>query len=428
MRLIQLSRRSKFLATALSGLVLSACGGGSGDSLTSQSKMFTADGGVSSFYQWTGAVPATPGILLQQEALPVSQVLPNASQGIRILYSSTDGDDGKTAIYVSGDLQLPKGVPPAGGWPLIAWSHGTVGVADVCAPSWTVRNPRDVDYLDAWLAQGYAVVSTDYQGLGTPGLHPYLHARPEAYSVLDSIRAVSKAFPQLSSSIVVVGQSQGAQGAIATAAYAPSYAPEIKLLGTVATGVPYQLQSLLAYLDGLTAQVPASGFTSVLATLEAYAWLGYATAESVLPNFVLSDRLTVKGKAFYSVAATQCLGPIEDYITQNKLVTSDVFSAAVTDWVTLTMQYANYPTLKFAAPVFVGTGTLDTDIPTAVQYLFAKDACAAGSTVEQHYYAGQNHKSTLLASLVDSKTFVQKLFAGQPITSNCAALTPPPAN
>ncbi|MDB5767368.1 MAG: secretory lipase [Collimonas fungivorans] len=427
MRHTQFSRPSKLIVAALLGLALGACGGGGGDdNVVPQSKAFTADGGVSAFYRWNAVLPSAPGVLLQQEPLPASQVLPNASQAVRILYSSTDGDDGKTAIYVSGDLQLPKGAPPVGGWPLIAWAHGTVGVADVCAPSWTVRDPRDVDYLDAWLAQGYAVVSTDYQGLGTPGLHPYLHARPEAYSVLDSIRAVSKNFPQLSSSVVIVGQSQGAQGAIATAAYAPSYAPEIKLLGTVATGVPYQLQSVLAYLNALTAQVPTSGFTSVLGTLEAYAWLGYATAERVVPGFVLSDHLTAKGKAFYAVAASQCLGPIEDNIMQNKLVTSDVFNGDVTTWATQTLQSSNYPTVKFAAPVFVGTGTLDTDIPTAVQYLFAKDACAAGSTIEQHYYPGQTHDSTVLVSLADSKPFVQKLFAGLPITSNCAALTPPP--
>jgi hypothetical protein len=111
---------------------------------------------------------------------------------------------------------------------------------------------------------------------------------------------------------------------------------------------------------------------------------------------------------------------------QNKLVTADVFNGDVTAWATQTLQSSNYPTVKFAAPVFVGTGTLDTDIPTVVQYQFAKDACTAGSTIEQHYYAGQDHDGTVLASLVDSKPFVQKLFAGQPITSNCAALTPPP--
>ena len=120
MRVTRLNQSSKFLAAILLCFLLAACGGGSGDGLAPQSKMFTADGGVSAFYRWDGTIPTTPGVLLQQEAMPAALVLPNAAQGIRILYSSTDGDDGKTANYVSGDLQLPKGTPPAGGWPVIA--------------------------------------------------------------------------------------------------------------------------------------------------------------------------------------------------------------------------------------------------------------------------------------------------------------------
>jgi hypothetical protein len=73
---------------------------------------------------------------------------------------------------------------------LPAWAHGTVGIADVCAPSWAGRSEPDITYLNHWLDQGYAVVASDYQGLGTPGGHPYLTTRPEAYSVLDSVRAV----------------------------------------------------------------------------------------------------------------------------------------------------------------------------------------------------------------------------------------------
>jgi hypothetical protein len=70
----------------------------------------------------------------------------------------------------------------------MAWAHGTVGIADVCAPSWAGRSERDITYLNHWLDQGYAVVASDYQGLGTGGGHPYLIARPEASSVLDSVR------------------------------------------------------------------------------------------------------------------------------------------------------------------------------------------------------------------------------------------------
>ncbi len=29
----------------------------------------------------------------------------------------------------------PKRAVPAKGWPIVAWAHGTTGVADQCAPS-----------------------------------------------------------------------------------------------------------------------------------------------------------------------------------------------------------------------------------------------------------------------------------------------------
>ena len=122
-------------------------------------------------------------------------------------------------------------------WP-IAWAHGTTGIADVCAPSWGPRSARDTDYLYAWLAQGYAIVATDYQGLGTPGGHPWLYVRPEAYSVLDSVRAALDAFPVLSKSVVIVGQSQGGHAAVSASLLSSRYSPELHIKGTVVTGVP----------------------------------------------------------------------------------------------------------------------------------------------------------------------------------------------
>jgi alkylhydroperoxidase/carboxymuconolactone decarboxylase family protein YurZ len=131
---------------------------------------------------------------------------------------------------------LDNGVKPA----------GTVGIADICAPSWQARSYRDVRYLNEWLSQGFAVVATDYQGLGTPGPHPYLKVRPEAYSVLDSVRAVLRDVPGLANKIVIIGQSQGGGAAFATAAFAPDYAPELDIRGSVATGIPYLAPKAIA--------------------------------------------------------------------------------------------------------------------------------------------------------------------------------------
>jgi len=148
------------------------------------------DGRVSEFYSWSGELSGPPGRLLRSEPLPATLGLANAARQERILYTSTDGIEGKSLIAISGALFIPKGTPPQEGWPLLAWAHGTVGIADICAPSWQARSYRDVRYLNEWLSQGFAIVATDYQGLGTPGPHPYLKVRPDAYSVLDSVRAV----------------------------------------------------------------------------------------------------------------------------------------------------------------------------------------------------------------------------------------------
>jgi hypothetical protein len=99
-------------------------------------------------------------------------------------------------VAVSGSVAVPTGKPPKGGWPVITWAHGTTGVADVCAPSRDFAgtpNPTGETYingdLSAWLAAGYAVLRTDYQGLGTPGKHPYLIGKAEGRGVLDIVQA-----------------------------------------------------------------------------------------------------------------------------------------------------------------------------------------------------------------------------------------------
>lgn len=85
-----------------------------------------------------------------------------------------------------------------------------MGFADQCAPSRRGPSKRDQAYLNAWLEKGFAVVATDYQGLGTEGVHPYLLYRPEAYSALDAARAViGDRSLDIQNRIVLIGQSQG---------------------------------------------------------------------------------------------------------------------------------------------------------------------------------------------------------------------------
>lgn len=72
---------------------------------------------------------------------------------------------------------------------MAAWAHGTVGLGDDCAPSTRPRSDRDAEYLGRWLREGYAVVASDYAGLGTPGLHKYLNGEAAARGVVDAVVA-----------------------------------------------------------------------------------------------------------------------------------------------------------------------------------------------------------------------------------------------
>ena len=121
----------------------------------------SGDGGVSAFYQWAAPLSQAYGTVLRQEAFEVPGL---GYRGYRVLYTARDGVREGQVAPVSGVLYLPNGEPPAGGWPVVAWAHGTTGVADVCAPSWRGSSPRDLAYFKQWLSHGYAVFGTDYQG------------------------------------------------------------------------------------------------------------------------------------------------------------------------------------------------------------------------------------------------------------------------
>ena len=368
------------------------------------------DGRVSGFYTWDGAIPAKPGTVLRSEPLPAIIGLPSASSQTRLLYSSTDGVGGKTPVAVSGVLFEPVGAPPPGGWPLIAWAHGTVGIADICAPSWAGRSYRDIAYLKAWLDQGYAIAATDYQGLGTPGPHPYLNVRAEAYGVLDAVRATLASHPRIANKIVIIGQSQGAGAAFGAASYAPQYAPELNVLGTVATGVPYLKPGV---------QMASSESHAVDPALAYIFWL-VLNMQQTDPTMSPSDLLMPAALPVFETARFNCVYEVESDITILGL--SDAVAERPTLDLALTKHLAEFafPTVRLKQPIFIGTGTADVDVPPSMQEQLVKDACTAGTIVEAHLYKGLTHSQTFETSLRDSIPFVRNVIAGGPVTPVCS--------
>ena len=380
--------------------------------ITSHHKVL-GDKYLSHFYQFNRQeIGHQPGKLLREEALLDHQSVPGAAKNVRLLYTSTDGLDETTILAVSGALFLPDGEPPKEGWPIILWSHGTVGIADHCAPSWTGYVPFHQEYLGQWLSQGFAILASDYQGLGTEGIHPYLATQPAAYSNLDLLRAMKKSKYNLSDKVVVVGQSQGASAAIATAAYAESYAPDLSILGVVATGVPFFSPEAIVALQQAR---PKDRVDPMLG----YNFLALTLVEQLLPDFSLEDYVFDSVIPTARAVADVCNRDMRARITEEKLSYNSTFKKSPEEPLKTAFGAMGIPTLKLPAPIYVGVGALDKDTPPKMQANFISKACTSGSQIQAVLYQGHDHLSVLNHSTKDSIPFVKNLFIGNLPSSNC---------
>lgn len=158
--------------------------------------------------------------------------------------------DGKF-VQVSATIKINAGtLAPPGGRPVLSYAHPTQpGISDGCAPSH--RTPTLPSYdppLQDFLDQGFAVVGTDYIGLGMPGVHPYLVGKSEGAAVLAAARAAKNFEPaQASGQVIIYGHSQGGHAALFADWQAQDisyFAPGVDVRGVIASAPPTFLNQL----------------------------------------------------------------------------------------------------------------------------------------------------------------------------------------
>lgn len=367
---------------------------------------------LSPFYRWKAPLPDKPGVLLRKEPMPDQPVLTAAAEALRILHTSTDVRWRSGQVPVSGILYLPKGDPPASGWPLLAWAHGTLGIADVCAPSWTGVRARDAVYINKWLAAGFAVVATDYQGLGGPGPHPYLYWQAEARSVLDSVRAALAERPGLiSNRVLIAGQSQGSGAALGAAKLAREYAPELKISGVIATGVNTN------FPDGPVSLPPRNSSNL---------FLSYASGGLRDGGPRIEDIVTPQGRRLLDRAREACtkeIGLLARELKAGSL--SDTLAISLDELAAIRIPVTDMEMGPTAAPVMIGTGLSDATTTPVRQYAAVSALCASGNTVVWKRYAGLGHDGAMHGSFDHALAFARKLLGGEPATSDCSDLSEP---
>jgi pimeloyl-ACP methyl ester carboxylesterase len=342
---------------------------------------------------------SSPGDLLSTIEL-------TAPAGMRvwfIVYASTgiDGDP----VAVSGLIAAPAAPPSEDGYPVVAWAHYTTGVADDCAPSLEglIGIPHQVQSL---VAQGYVVTATDYEGLGTDGIHPYIVGDSEGRSVLDSIRAV-QSVPEAHAGdrAAVIGFSQGGHAALWAAELAAAYAPELDIVGSVAASPP---SDLVAWERWLFDQGTAGDAS---ATDPARLLFGVWSEVYDLPL----DFLTDDGQQSAIAGRDACFPP---FVSDNPYRSDP---AEIPDW--NQRLFENSPgATRTQVPLLVISPEQDESVVFSSQESGVGALCEIGDTVEIRTLFGTHADSFAQpASWNGAVAWVAARFVGREPENSCAA-------
>ena len=382
--------------------------------LTQRAQIDVAQERISPFYLPPDLSGAVPGDLLRFEPLGVDI---SGADAYRILYATATSDG--TVVASSGMAFLSQTPAQENGRPVMAWAHGTVGQGVECAPS---RSADPTSQLATFLPQmmdlGWAVVATDYYGLGTPGIQRYLIAGQEARDVVYSVRALAN-LPDANTSQQwgVYGHSQGGHSSIWTGHLAKDLAPELTLVGVAAAAPAAELSQIIeAQWDSVVGWV-----------IGAEVMRSWPLEYPLLP---VNPVLTPEAQNALESLATECIkdaaieGTIRQNIYgQNFFATNPLNSP---EWVAALAAQTPRP-LPADMPFFLAQGTADEVVLPEPNAFLQETWCTAGSMLTSLWMGGVGHQTAGLDAGPSVVRWMWERFEGIPATRTCD-LAPPVSN
>ncbi|MGG5172292.1 lipase family protein [Pseudarthrobacter sp. J1738] len=413
------STRIGAAAVLIAALSLTAVGAANATTVSSaESSTAVVDSTTTDFYSTPSVLPANNGDIIRTQPSvfyldPLKTIKAQASV-TRIMYRST-GSHGE-ATAVTGTVLVPTAAwLGKGPRPLVSYAAGTQGLNDSCAPSrqMAVGGEYEGTFIAGLLTRGYSVVVTDYQGLGTDGMHNYMSRASQGHAVLDAARAAKRlgsANILPTAPVAIAGYSQGGGASASAAELAPEYAPEINLKGAYAGAVPAELSAVAKNLDG-----------GAYGAFLGYALIGLSADYGV--NF--NNYLNQAGKDRMAAIATQCtIAAVANNAFMNtatmtvsgqkvsSLVGQAEFSSIITEQ---TIGNRRVPRV----PVLLSHSVLDDVIPYKVGVDLAKRWCAQGANLYFDTTGGPTHIGGYVAAAPAAFAFLEQRFAGTPTVSNC---------
>ncbi|MCX6407500.1 MAG: hypothetical protein NTV28_11340 [Propionibacteriales bacterium] len=367
------------------------------------------------FYTPPADTSGAPGTVLRSEPsvfyLDPLKALRAPADVTRVMYTSANA---KGPTVVTGTILKPKtawfGV---GERPVVAYAVGTQGMADRCAPSRQLAAGTEYEgaFIKGLLARGYTVAVTDYEGLGTPGVHPYVDARSLGRNVLDSVRAAQRLGIVTSTAPVLVsGYSEGGNAAAGALELASSYAPELKLKGGYAGAVPADLARLAPKLDG-----------------SPYAlFLGYAVAalDDAEPQLRIRDLLNTRGTEFLDRVLDTCIvdGILPGAFTRTSTLTKE--GRPISDYlsrpdIAAALAERRLGAVRPSVPSLVSHSGLDDVVDYGQGRDMARSWCSQGAKVRFQTLVTPTHVGGFVSGFPSAFAFLEGRVAGTPFVSNC---------
>lgn len=336
---------------------------------------------------------------------------PADSVGWQVLYRSESvaGDP----IAVSGLVIAPA--TPSGSDVVLSWAHGTTGMGDQCAPSKGTAG-MSAEGLIGGIAvdRGWTFVATDYEGLGTPGDHPYLVGLSEGRGVLDIVRAAAQldgAGVDTDPRVAIFGHSQGGHAALMASELAATYAPELEIVGTVAGAPPGDLALIASAFASASARGAAGGFGLMLDA-------GFLAAYPDLPIDAVAD---ATAQPLLDQVGDTCSD--EAFDLASELTTAQPDPSTDPEW--LAALEANSPgAVAPSGPVLIFHGDADTTVPPTLSKSIRDDYCALGATVQRTVYPGSDHITVIFSAIGEIQGWIIDRLDGVSAPDNCAATQP----
>jgi pimeloyl-ACP methyl ester carboxylesterase len=265
-----------------------------------------------------------------------------------------------------------------------------------------MRNLGHGPFLSMYANLGYAVVATDYTGLGTDFRNAFLDGPSNATDVINSIAAARAAVPQLGARWIVMGEAEGSLAAVAVAEKEneirePGYLGSIAISGLVDTKELY----------GHSA--PSS--SSLTLTSLAYG------IKTVYPQFKVADMLTEKALALYHRMGQICW----ETGTSAELSPAETVKPGWYDNQFVRQYFIRNSLAQIQAysPIMVISSDADQAIPAAMTAQEIALLCKKGDRIQWERYLNLDPGRAIGDSVTDQIAWIESRFAGRPSTTTC---------